>query len=218
MKSKMYEFQKKIKTSSKTNFFLLLAIFFIAASSCGCTKDAGKGDPIFALPPETQVGANTFGVTINGKVYVPRDPTGTNYGGVTTKGMFLTGLYISGYNYTEVVVQDGASSVAFNLIIHLENLNMAKDYVLKQSNFQDQVDSISENHIFFKIWDSNISNYAYYGSIENQGVVKVSKLSGGIFAGVFSGKFVRSDNPNDFIQITDGRFDIGPGLYSKIFP
>ena len=25
-------------------------------------------------------------------------------------------------------------------------------------------------------------------------------------------------NPNDFITITDGRFDIGPGLYNKVFP
>ena len=38
-------------------------------SLLGCTKDSANSDPVFQLPPETQIGANTFGVTINGKVY-----------------------------------------------------------------------------------------------------------------------------------------------------
>lgn len=79
---------------------------------------------------------------------------------------------------------------------------------MKQSNFQDNIDSIAESHIYFKIWDSQISNYAYYGSVENQGVTNVTRLSNGIISGKFSGKFVRYDNSNDFIIITDGRFDI----------
>ena len=33
-----------------------------------CSKSDVKQDPIAQLPPETQTGANTFGVTINGKV------------------------------------------------------------------------------------------------------------------------------------------------------
>jgi hypothetical protein len=94
------------------------------------------------------------------------------------------------------------------MVIHIENLSAVGDYILKQSNFQDQIDSISENHIYFKIWDSKISNYAYYGSIEDQGILHLKRHNNGIISGNFVGKFVRYDNPNEFIQITDGRFDI----------
>ncbi len=53
-----------------------LLLLFIALASC--SKDSTSKDKTFSLPAETQIGANTFGVTINGKVYVPRDQTGTN--------------------------------------------------------------------------------------------------------------------------------------------
>jgi hypothetical protein len=181
----------------------ILLLFLVLAS---CSKD--DSEPTFSLPPETQVGANTFGVTINNKVYIPRDPTGINWAGQQGKGMYLTGLESSNYNYTEIVVVDGASSVGFKIIIHIENPSPVGNYNLSQSNFQDQIDSISENHIYFKIWDTNIKNYAYYGSIENEVELNITRRDNGIISGNFSGKFVRYDNPNEFIQITDGRFDI----------
>jgi hypothetical protein len=84
----------------------------------------------------------------------------------------------------------------------------ARKYTLHQSNFHDGVDSVALNHIYFKVWDANISNYAYYGSIENQGEINVTRDSNGIVSGNFKGKFVRYDNSNDFITINDGRFDI----------
>ncbi len=184
-------------------------ILFLLLTLASCSKDSETSkDKTFSLPPETQTGANTFGVTINGKVYVPRDPTGINWGGQQGKGMRLSGGGISPNEYTEIIVVDGASSVGFKITIHIQNLFTMGSYTLKQSDFQDQADSILENHIFFKIWDSNIKNYAYYGSMENEGVVYITRLSNGIISGNFSGKFVRFDNPNEFIQITDGRFDI----------
>jgi hypothetical protein len=181
----------------------ILLLFLVLAS---CSKD--DSEPTFSLPPETQVGANTFGVTINNKVYIPRDPTGINWSGQQGKGMKLSGYYENGFNFTEIIIVDGASSVGFKMVIHIENLSAVGDYILKQSNFQDQIDSISENHIYFKIWDSKISNYAYYGSIEDQGILHLKRHNNGIISGNFVGKFVRYDNPNEFIQITDGRFDI----------
>jgi hypothetical protein len=193
----------------------VLIILFALAS---CSKDSSSTFNA-QLPPETQTGANTFGVTINGKVYVPRDPTGTNVGGATPKGMYLTGLYSNNYNYRELIIVDGASSVGFKMTIHIENLSTVGVYPLKQSNFHDQIDSVPFNNIFFKIYDYSIGNYAYYGSVEEQGVINVTRLSNGILSGNFSGKFVRYDNPNEFIQITDGRFDInGFTLPNVVFP
>ncbi len=191
----------------KNLIFILTALLLL-----GC-RDSNKADDGFhaVLPPETQTGANTFGVTINGKVYVPRDPTGVNVG-TTAKGMIFWRSPDNQHIYDELEIKDGASSVGFQMIIHLQNLfqNGQGEYILKKSNFHNGIDSIPDNHIYFKIWDNNISNYAYYGSIENQGLINVTRydFANRIFSGVFSGKFVRYDNPNDFITISDGRFDI----------
>ena len=194
---------------------IILLVFLALAS---CNKDSVKQDPIAQLPPETQTGANTFGVTINGKVYIPRDPTGVNVG-PSGRGMkfFLAPDDIS---WNELEVIDGASSTGFQIIIHIQNfqtIGIGK-YNLKLSNFQKQIDSGPFSHIYFKIWDSNISNYAYYGSIEDLGEINITRNSNDIVSGNFKGKFVRYDNPNEFISIVDGRFDIGPGLHTKSFP
>ena len=131
-----------------------ILIFLSILSLLGCSKSNNvKTDPIFQLPPETQTGANTFGVTIKGKVYIPRDPSGYTYGGITPRGMKLLGQNSANYHYTEIVVVDGASPVGFKMTIHIENLNATGDYTLKQSNFQDSIDSKPFNHIFFKIFD-----------------------------------------------------------------
>ena len=186
---------------------IILLVFLALAS---CSKDSVKQDPIAQLPPETQTGANTFGVTINGKVYIPRDPTGVNVG---PSGKGLMYKISSTLPYSEVYVSDGASASGFQMIIHFKSLlpQAIGIYNFQNSNFQDGIDSDLVNHIFFKIWDASISNYAYYGSVENQGETNVKKFDGSptwILSGTFQGKFVRYDNPNEFITISDGRFDL----------
>ncbi len=185
-------------------FFTIATILVLLT---GCSKDSASGFTT-QLPPETQTGANTFGVTINGKVYVPRDPTGN---GIypSSKGMTLL-LAPNNTSWVEINVKDGASTVGFNIYLHMQdfiNLGVGK-YILHQSNFHNGVDSTPFNHIYFKIWDQSITNYAYYGSIENLGEINITRDSNGIVSGNFKGKFVRYDNPNDFIIINDGRFDI----------
>lgn len=86
------------KFLKKTTVLILL----LALSSC--TKDSATKDPTFSLPPETQAGANTFGVTINGKVYVPRDPKGISRPDMKYKGD-------STLPWSEIVVIDGPSAV-----------------------------------------------------------------------------------------------------------
>ena len=129
--------------------------------------------------------------------------------GTTAKGMIFWGSP-DNVSWNEIEVVDGASNVGFQIIIHLQNFNATGEgqYILKQSNFHNQIDSTPNNHIYFKIWDGKGSNYAYYGSVENLGEINITRRSNGIVSGKFSGKFFRYDNPNDFIIITDGRFDI----------
>ena len=187
---------------------ILLFLTFISLLSCSKDDSTTKKDPTFKLPPETQTGANTFGVTINGKVYIPRDPTGINIGGLQPKGMYLQGIDTGSYSYNEIVVVDGASTVGFKIFIHLHNFVPVGNYNLSNSNFQNGIDSVLFNNIFFKIFNYNIKNYVYYGSVENQSFLKITRRDNGIISGTFSGKFVRFDDSNEFIQITDGRFDI----------
>lgn len=187
---------------------ILLLLFTFPIWGLGgfsCTKDNVKSDPVAQLPPETQTGANTFGVTINGKVYVPRDPTGT-LAGPSSSGMILWSNPTR--TWYEIEIKDGKSAVGFQMFIHMQPLFSAGLMDLFTSNFLNNINSAPFTHIYFKIWDSRISNYAYYGSIENQGELTITKLSNGIIAGKFKGKFVRYDSPTDFITINDGRFDI----------
>jgi hypothetical protein len=169
---------------------LIYILSFITLTACN-KDDSTTKNQVSQLPPETQTGANTFGVTINGKVYIPRDPTGVSVG-PTSKGMIWWGAPGNNNEFNELEVKDGASSVGFNMIIHLQNFYTigVAQYVLKQSNFYNSIDSTPNNHVYFKIWDSNISNYTYYGSVENQGVVNITYRQNGIISGNFSGKFV----------------------------
>lgn len=62
------------------------------------------------------------------------------------------------------------------------------------------------------IWNDKINSYSYYGSIEGESEINVTKYNiepnvEWIFSGNFKGKFARYDNPDDSIEITDGRFD-----------
>jgi hypothetical protein len=182
-----------------------LMTLLLLALLTSCSEESNS-NPESQLPPITQTGANTFGVTIKGKVYIPRDPVGVNVG-PQGHGVIFTGSDFG--TWREIIVVDGASAVGFKMVIHFRDLvnQGVGTYQLKQSDFQDNIDSAPIDHIYFKIWDSEISNYAYYGSIENQGEVKVTKRDSGILSGTFKGMFARYNTPSDIIEITDGRFD-----------
>ena len=197
----------------KTKILILFVLLF--QMSCNKDSETTKQDPVFQLPPETQIGANTFGVTINGKVYIPRDRKGTGYAPTTHA---LVVWRNPDFTWYEIEAFDGASPLGFQIYIHMQPLVLGK-LVLNKSNFHKDVDSIPFTHIYFNVWDSKINKYAYYGSIENEGEINITKLAGGILSGNFKGKFFRYDNPEEIIEITDGRFDInGFTLPNQIFP
>lgn len=198
----------------------IILIFLNALVLAGCsTNDSTKSK----LPPITQTGANTFGVTIKGKVYIPRDPTGVSVGPEGHAVIFTANFPDP---WRELIIVDGASDVGFKMIIHFKDLvnQGVGNYILKQSDFKDNIDSAPIDHIYFKIFDYTIGNYVYYGSVENQGNITVTRFNGGymqdwILSGTFSGKFAKYGDPNDVIEITDGRFDFNLNtLYNHVFP
>ncbi len=55
---------------------LLLLFLSLVLLSSSCKKNK-PDNPIDQLPPETQIGANTFGFLVDGKVFLPKgDPLG----------------------------------------------------------------------------------------------------------------------------------------------
>lgn len=192
-----------------------IILFLTTLLLVGCSSDDSNKNK---LPPITQTGQNTFGVTINGRVYIPRDPTGFSVGPEGHAVIFTANFPDT---WREIIVIDGASSVGFKMVIHFKDLvnQGVGNYILKQSDFKDNIDSSPIDHIYFKIFDYSIGNYVYYGSIENQGEIILSKRSDGILSGTFSGKFAKYGDPNDVIDITDGRFDFNlNSLSSHVFP
>ena len=195
---------------------ITLFSFLVFVLLASCTKDTSNNINA-QLPAETQTGANTFGVTINGKVYILRDPTGSGFGGSSGHGVILWGIENNSWQELEIV--DGASAMGFQINIHMQPIAFVGKVILHQSNFHGRVDSTPFSHIFFEIWDSTINNYATYGSIENQGGLNITRHSNGIISGNFKGKFARYNSPNDIIEITDGRFDFNTiTLSSHVFP
>ena len=190
----------------KTNFFLLLAIFFIAASSCGCTKDGEKGDPIFALPPATQTGANTFGAIINGQIMVPRNTRGYIPPGSTHNAV----NYTQSNNWEAIAAADGVTNMG-GLYIYIKNVDniyplKVKNYPIENSNGAFSNSSATNTLITAGTKDNN-GNLKIYLSIANTGTINITRSDNAIISGTFSCKLSFKDDPTDIIEIKEGPFD-----------
>lgn len=182
---------------------LLIVTFLVS-----CTKDDVSKEIVFILPQETQSGANTFGVTINGKVYLPKDPEIFDSYSVVNKGVVLWG-FPDEISYLELEVK---CSNGFKINIHMQDIQTIGQghYILNQSNFQERLDSYPNSNIFFRVYRDDIQDYAYYSSLQDQSELNITRydFTNRIISGNFSGKFLRYGTTDDIITITDGRFDI----------
>lgn len=186
---------------------IILKILFLSLL-VSCTKDDISKKTIYVLPPETQVGANTFGVTVNGKVYLPKDPETFDLYSLVNKGVVLWGSPDE-VSYLELEVK---SINGFKINIHMQDIQTLGQgkYILNLSNFQERLDSYPNTNIFFRIYRDDLQEFTYYGSVQDQGVLNITRFDSinRIVSGNFSGKFLRYGTSDDIITITDGRFDI----------
>jgi len=203
------------KLIMKKTILTFLTIFFLAS----CSKDEpAVEDPLAKLPPETQIGANTFGCIIRGQVFYPRDGTSSlfNPGGKGFKYWTAPG---GTFEFNELEIRNLQDAKPANsMIIHLQNLHQIGigEYIWKESNFQSSIDGLMQNYVYAKVYDASVNGWRYYGSYDNSGKVIITKY-GNIISGNFSGK-LRLQNGTEEIDILNGRFDIGPGLGDKVFP
>ncbi len=185
------------------NIILTLAF---ALAFLGCDRNSAENEYNPQLPPITQTGANTFGAIINGKVMVPRNsigyiPPGSNHYAVR---------YASMNKYERIGASDSRDTNRGGIYIYIENPTQQKplsvgEYTIQNSN--GAYDDIFAEGIMINS-SLNINNQlTIYLSIANTGSIHITKSDQNIISGTFSCKLKNKDNPNDIIEITDGRFD-----------
>jgi hypothetical protein len=199
-------------------YTLAVSLFFLTA----CTNDEAKGSECQAnLPAITTTGANTFGCCINGNLLIPRDGTGTF--GVSDDG-FITWGHPSGNNqYFEIDIHDYKSDKPAKILIHIQDLHLygIGNYDLHSSNGNRGLDGLQHTYLHCRVFDSKTNSYQYYRSTENSGIIKITRydFEHRIISGTFNCVVTNTSNPNDSIEIKDGRFDIKwDTLLDKEFP
>ena len=185
----------------------------------GCSNDSDS-NPESLLPAITQTGANTFGCLIDGKLFIPRDGTGIWSG--NDPGLSYLGGYPEGA-YNEIDIRDYKSEKTTRMLIHLHNLYQigVADYIINESNGMSNVDGLNHTYLHCKVFNKSTNSYQYYRSFENSGTIKITRydFTNGIVSGTFSCRVKNSSNPEDIIEITNGRFDInGYTLPNVVFP
>lgn len=146
----------------------------------GCSK----------LPRETRSGKNTFGCKIDGKVFKPCESSGLFttdplYGGVTTNPTAYAGVGAHCYEHWP----------RRDVGITINNFRGVGEY--KISGY-DVRGTYQENYIWFD------SNPAGSGKV----IITKDDRQNRILSGTFEFTAQSSNNPNETVTITDGRFDI----------
>ena len=114
--------------TSKINLLMLLCSVMLCSSQC---KKTNTTDPIDQLPPATQIGANTFGCLVNGKVYVPKGYSGN--GSPNPKIQYdinLNGRPTLGITADQIVnsIYRGSILIAYRNLDHLGAYYMPNDF------------------------------------------------------------------------------------------
>ena len=202
----------------KKLIFLFFLIFLAA-----CSNDDSSS--IDTLPPETQIGANTFGCLIDGKLYKPRCEKPSVV--FPDWAMLLEGSYSSIPYSNQIIIKDLKSDNYFEFIIHLHEVKLfgVGNYQFGDSNGYSSIDGLNNNYINCILFDKNINEYKQFVSFVNSGSITISNYivgtenTGTIISGTFSGQLRNINDYNDIIQITNGRFDVnGLTSFYKEFP
>ncbi|MFD1615217.1 hypothetical protein [Gelatiniphilus marinus] len=192
-----------MKTLKKFILLLLLTGLFTSGS---CSDDE-EFRP--TLPPITQMGANTFGCYIDGKLLTPRDGTGSTLG--PDPGMIFWGSP-PGISYNQIQVKDYVTGTGGRIDIYIYELSKigSGQFSVNQSNCLDGIDANMNINIRCRWWDENLQSYKWYCSIQNGGALNILRydFENRIVSGTFECTVQNKEDPTDIIEITQGRFDI----------
>ncbi|MCO7354454.1 hypothetical protein [Riemerella anatipestifer] len=180
---------------------LLAALIGLNAMSC---TDRNKDDYNPQLPPITQTGAWTFGCKINGEVMIPQDATQQGPPG----GGPLKGLVFGNAIDSRAIVAIDARHGRGGIIIKIPNEIMGK---VGTFNFEEIYGGFSV-HNENKLYMGAEKNNRFYDSMKDSGRITFTR-NDSIVAGTFYCTLRNKDNPNDIIEVTEGRFDLKTKKY-----
>ena len=188
------------KAGSKTQLKTIVLLVLLAFTLINCTK---SNDPQDQLPPITQTGANTFGCIINGEVLIPKDGIGVPQ---------PKGLFVGHYSNNNLVIDAGnlSDSGGDNIYMYIYNLTSTGTYTFGLSTGQGtSTFEPAYNHIFCYPFDGQ-NPVDVYLSDTNSGTITITRFDPANFivSGTFELTVFNKDNPNETIEITEGRFDI----------
>lgn len=182
-------------------FFIIASLIFVCLTASKCKKDKTPVNPVDQLPPETQVGANTFGCLIDGKVFLPK---GTPFGSPSLKCayQYLDNGYSKGFYFQLSARHNYSTQNLEGIGIFTENLEITEKTYDLEDSFQDR----KAYGLYLKFEDSGRITEYTESSLPGQLIItKFDEINQ-----IVSGKFWFSVvvNPVDTIKITDGRFDM----------
>jgi len=171
--------------NSLATAFLVLAIFTFSK----CKKENDE----MTLPPETAIGAMTFGCKINGKVFVPRDGNGRP--GLYVQYVNLGNVPGGGWHLNIPAIDWKSSSPILSIHIETDSLLVLEGMMYSFKNSKG-------NPIAFH--DASDT----YLALDNSGNLFIKKHDqvNHILSGTFS--FVGTNSSGQQVHITEGRFDI----------
>ena len=194
---------------------LLLSVFLSLSS---CSKDSAPQDQ---LPTVTTIGANTAGCIINSKVIIPKNSVdsfsgypvyGLNYSVSPNFGNPLFNEYFS--IRIANIIDKGHS---YWIYIHINDMtNGIGNYTINQSNSEFYLDGPNNPEVIVRETLNGISGKTFI-SANNAGIIKITRFDypNKIISGLFNCVLYNRDNPNETIDVNQGRFDINLGTLNQ---
>lgn len=186
----------------KPQFRLILAsLIFISITTSECKKHK-PGNPVDQLPPETQIGANTFGCLIDGKVFLPKGRGGVNPI-LTSYCQYIFTDYSKGY-FFQVSANDFSNpNQTYSVTINTDSIPVSVGTrILTSPTIKGEA---SGRYLYI---DPNFQLHDYRTSTPYQGELIIKKFDeiNQIASGTFWFNAVNATG--DTVHVTDGRFDM----------
>jgi len=168
----------------------LFLLFSLLLFSFRCKKQNTEPE----LPPETTIGAMTFGCKVNGKVFVPK--SGDGFPGIITEYPFLGNGQGGGW-FLNIAAVDRSSEFLQRVSITTDSLLLVEGntYQLKKEK------GFAKGQYGFNL-------FLYQISTEDTGELVLTKhnQTQRIISGRFS--FSATSNNGEKVNVTEGRFDV----------
>lgn len=178
----------------KTSKTLLIAYLFFTIISTSCRKEKGIDD----LPPETQIGANTFGCLVDGKVFIPSGSDG--YSGTNIKANYQY-IYPSPVGYSFVIsAHDYNRTPSPFVVIGSDSLKLEEGLILKTGEFRGGAGGR------YRIGSDPSNDFRSLKSLPGEIYIKKFDETNQIVSGTFW--FDAINYQGKFVHVTNGRFDI----------